>query len=56
MRIRNIILATLGAVILTGCAYDDYGYGYNGYADGYYHHHRHHHDSDYWGSGYYYPR
>ena len=48
MRIRNIILASLGALTLTGCAYDRYGYGY-GYGDrydGYHHHHHHHHDRD----------
>lgn len=46
MRIRTIILATLGAVTLAGCAYDRYGYGYGDRYDGYHHHHHHHHDRD----------
>ncbi len=44
MRVRNIIIALGGALVLTGCAYDDYGYGFD---DGYYYHHHHHyHDYD----------
>lgn len=48
MRIRNIIIALGGALVLAGCAYDDYGYGFD---DGYYHHHHHHYRDydDYWG-------
>ena len=35
MRIRNIVIATVGALAVAGCAYDDYGYPY-GYGDRYY--------------------
>lgn len=37
MRIRNIIIAGAGAMFLSGCAYDNFGYGDNGYGgDSYY--------------------
>lgn len=52
MRIRNIILATMGALTLAGCAYDRYGYG-----DDYGRHHHHHRDRDgYYVGGDYHPR
>lgn len=50
MRIRNIIIAVAGALVVAGCAYDDYGYGFD---DGYHHHHHYrNYDGGYWGSGY----
>ena len=51
MRIRNIIIAVAGALVVAGCAYDDYGQGFD---DGYYHHHHHYRDRDdgYWGADY----
>lgn len=52
MRIRNVILATAGALLLAGCAYDDDGYGFDG-GDYYgYHHHHHYHDGYYYGGDY----
>lgn len=38
MRIRKIIIAAVGAALVSGCAYDDFGYGdgyYNDYGYGY---------------------